>query len=288
MVRIGTLPMRLLALQYGADIVYSPEIIDRRLINSSRIVNEELGTVDFIDDKQNLNIRIHPDEKSRLIVQIGSANPEYAVQAARKVEKDVAGIDLNCGCPKKFSVVGGMGSALLENPDLLKKILTALVESCTVPVTCKIRLLEAKDGKTSVERTTELLKMIESTKVSAVAIHCRFIPQRPREPAHWDILKQLAGSVNIPVIANGDFWILDDIKRFQEADLQDVKNCSSQYDSAKRNSNHISQVEDHALKRLRTESSNGHIVNNQFKTSKEDVTDISSFMFARGKSILKV
>jgi tRNA-dihydrouridine synthase 2 len=39
MVRIGTLPMRLLSLQYGADLVWSPEIIDRRLIASQRVIN---------------------------------------------------------------------------------------------------------------------------------------------------------------------------------------------------------------------------------------------------------
>jgi tRNA-dihydrouridine synthase 2 len=39
MVRLGTLPLRLLALKYGADFVYSPEIIDKRLIDSERILN---------------------------------------------------------------------------------------------------------------------------------------------------------------------------------------------------------------------------------------------------------
>jgi tRNA-dihydrouridine synthase 2 len=39
MVRVGTLPMRLLSLKYGADLVWSPEIIDRRLIKSERIIN---------------------------------------------------------------------------------------------------------------------------------------------------------------------------------------------------------------------------------------------------------
>jgi tRNA-dihydrouridine synthase 2 len=68
MVRIGTLPMRLLALEYGADLVYSPEIIDKRLVNSTRIINKDLGTIDFIDDKNTLNLRVHPDESSRLIV----------------------------------------------------------------------------------------------------------------------------------------------------------------------------------------------------------------------------
>lgn len=39
MVRIGTLPMRLLALDYGADIVYTEELIDWKLLRSTRRVN---------------------------------------------------------------------------------------------------------------------------------------------------------------------------------------------------------------------------------------------------------
>lgn len=39
MVRVGTLPMRLLALRYGADIVYSEEIIDFKLLKCYRQIN---------------------------------------------------------------------------------------------------------------------------------------------------------------------------------------------------------------------------------------------------------
>jgi tRNA-dihydrouridine synthase 2 len=42
MVRCGTLAYRLLALEYGADIVYSEEIIDYKMINTKRIVNGKL------------------------------------------------------------------------------------------------------------------------------------------------------------------------------------------------------------------------------------------------------
>lgn len=41
MVRVGTLPMRLLALDYGADIVYSEELIDWKLLRSVRRENGE-------------------------------------------------------------------------------------------------------------------------------------------------------------------------------------------------------------------------------------------------------
>lgn len=39
MVRIGTLPMRLLALRYGADIVYTEELIDWKFLRSKRRIN---------------------------------------------------------------------------------------------------------------------------------------------------------------------------------------------------------------------------------------------------------
>lgn len=39
MVRIGTLPMRLLALDYGADVVYTEELIDWKLLRSFRREN---------------------------------------------------------------------------------------------------------------------------------------------------------------------------------------------------------------------------------------------------------
>jgi len=84
-------------------------------------------------------------------------------------KEDVSGIDVNCGCPKKFSIQGGMGAALLTNPDKLKAILTNLVENCGLPVTCKIRMLETK------EETIKLCKMVETTGIKALAIHCRYV-----------------------------------------------------------------------------------------------------------------
>lgn len=44
MVRIGTLPMRLLSLDYGADIVYSEELIDWKLLRCERRANGRPST----------------------------------------------------------------------------------------------------------------------------------------------------------------------------------------------------------------------------------------------------
>ena len=39
-------------------------------------------------------------------------------------ESDVAAIDVNMGCPKEYSTKGGMGAALLSQPDKVKEVRT--------------------------------------------------------------------------------------------------------------------------------------------------------------------
>ena len=48
MVRAGTLPTRLNALRHGADIVYSEELIDYKLLQCTRVENPVLETIDYI------------------------------------------------------------------------------------------------------------------------------------------------------------------------------------------------------------------------------------------------
>lgn len=71
----------------------------------------------------------HPLEKSRLIFQLGSASPELAVEAAKIIAGDVAGVGLNCGCPKPFSLSGGMGAALLREPQKINSVRRLLLFS---------------------------------------------------------------------------------------------------------------------------------------------------------------
>ncbi|KAJ9079872.1 tRNA-dihydrouridine synthase 2 [Entomophthora muscae] len=84
MVRVGTLPMRLTCLDYGADLVYSPEIVDKRIIGSERIWNERTQTFDYMK-KETLNFRTSPLEKSKLVFQLGTADPDLALEAALTV-----------------------------------------------------------------------------------------------------------------------------------------------------------------------------------------------------------
>jgi len=215
MVRVCTLPMRLLALDYGADLVYCEEIIDHKMLKCRRIVNHTLGTIDYIDDTEDVVVfRTCSKEKDHIVFQIGTCNPQRALKVAKLVENDVAAIDINMGCPKEFSIKGGMGAALLSQPEKIKAILTTLVEGISKPVTCKIRILPR------LEDSIVLCKLIEGTGVSALAIHGRMKDERPCHPNHDDIIKAITKEISIPVIANGgsrEMTAYKDLIAFKEA-----------------------------------------------------------------------
>lgn len=200
MVKIGTTPARLVALDYGADIVYTEEIIDWRLLRSSRIENPVLNTIDYIDRSDDtLVLRISPIERGHLVIQIGTSDAERAIRVAKMVCKDVDGLDVNMGCPKSFSMKGGMGAALLSQPEKIKDILSGLVNAVgkDIPITCKIRRLS------SIEKTLELVKVIQETGVSALAVHGRTKDQRPNHDNNLEYIQAVAKYATIPVIANG-------------------------------------------------------------------------------------
>lgn len=114
-------------------------------------------------------------------------------------EKDVAGIDINMGCPKEFSIKGGMGVALLAQPDKACHILKTLVTNVTIPVSCKIRILD------TAEATLRLVEKLVSTGIKAIAIHGRTRDERPQHAVHTDIIKYVAERILIPVIAKYEF-----------------------------------------------------------------------------------
>ncbi|KAJ0181816.1 hypothetical protein K1T71_002538 [Dendrolimus kikuchii] len=198
MVRIGTLPMRLLALRYGADIVYTEELIDWKFLRSKRRYNDILDTVDYVDQTDGTIIfRTCTEEKEKVVLQLGTCDAERAVKVAKLVENDVAAIDINMGCPKEFSIKGGMGVALMAQPDKAYNILKTLVDNLSIPVTCKIRILDTPD-----ETLTVVQKLITSG-IKAIGIHGRTRNERPQHPVHTDIIQYVSDRVSIPVIANG-------------------------------------------------------------------------------------
>ena len=123
MVRINTTPFRILALRNGADYVFTEEIVAKKLRVCEKVMNKELDSHDYISLKDgSLVLRVHSEEKGKVILQIGASNGEDALAATQVVKEDIVGVDVNMGCPKHFSTHGNMGSALLLLPEIAKEV----------------------------------------------------------------------------------------------------------------------------------------------------------------------
>eukprot|EP00568_Trieres_chinensis_P017875 CAMPEP_0183324024 /NCGR_PEP_ID=MMETSP0160_2-20130417/75928_1 /TAXON_ID=2839 ORGANISM="Odontella Sinensis, Strain Grunow 1884" /NCGR_SAMPLE_ID=MMETSP0160_2 /ASSEMBLY_ACC=CAM_ASM_000250 /LENGTH=503 /DNA_ID=CAMNT_0025491517 /DNA_START=26 /DNA_END=1537 /DNA_ORIENTATION=- len=236
MVRASTAPLRSLALSYGADLTYTEEIIDRSITSCDRVVNDELGTVDYVKNVSSFSrkvkdrmrkrgevpvvLRIVPEaERGRLIYQMGTGESNLALPAALHVQADVDGVDINMGCPKKFSVSGGMGSALLSDPKRACDIIKTLRRNLEVPVSAKIRLL--KDDAS----TVDFVRSLVQAGANAIAIHAREVGDAPTTPAKWDrlenVVKVLKGTESVPIILNGDLYTRDDMIRMRRKTTAD-------------------------------------------------------------------
>ncbi|KAF8633547.1 hypothetical protein AX15_001349 [Amanita polypyramis BW_CC] len=179
-------------------------MVDKAILHTTREVDPVTGVISYNGVSRAI-FTTHPVEKPYLIYQVGSADPELAVQAAKVVMQDVSGIDLNCGCPKPFSTHAGMGAALLTNPDLLCSILTALREAMPpeITVSAKIRVLPSQ------EETLKLVERIVNTGVNALTVHCRTRNMRDREAALIGRFKEIVDFVKgmdkgVAVVENGD------------------------------------------------------------------------------------
>ena len=230
MVRAGNLPTRLLALKNKADLVWSPEIIDKKIITCERVINAESNTIDYLapypenrPPKDGVNrecvFRTHlgGEEKGKLIFQIGTSDPDLAVKAALKVIEDVDGIDVNSGCPKPFSVHSGCGAALLRTPDKLEAILKNLVEKVgkpfSKPISVKIRILENE------ETTLTLVSRILKTGIQNLTVHCRTPSMRNRQSPIREYLPKiynLCKENNVSLIVNGGLSNKKDFIKIRE------------------------------------------------------------------------
>lgn len=83
----GTLPFRALALRYGADTVFTEEVVDRRVLNAVRTENSVLGTVDYVEVRGKKSTAIPFQtcalERDRVVYQIGTGDAVNALRAAQ-------------------------------------------------------------------------------------------------------------------------------------------------------------------------------------------------------------
>lgn len=141
-------------------------------------------------------------EDTPLAVQLFGSVPEEMVAATQYLESvGVASVDINMGCPvRKVCQVGG-GSAMMTELDRTAALVSRMVNSVRIPITCKMRLGWDDDNLTA----PDLARALEDAGAKAIMVHGRTRQQGFEGSVNLAGIRRVVEAVRtIPVIGNGD------------------------------------------------------------------------------------
>jgi tRNA-dihydrouridine synthase C len=143
---------------------------------------------------------------------LGSDPVCLADNAARLATLNPPGIDLNFGCPAKTVNNSRGGAVLLDEPELVGRIVAAVRRAVPphVPVSAKMRL-----GYQDDLRAEDCALAIAEAGANELVIHARTKAHGYRPPAYWERIAQVRGVLpaSLRVVANGEIWSVADALR---------------------------------------------------------------------------
>ncbi len=143
----------------------------------------------------------HAGEMEPKAVQIAGADPAMLADCAQfNVERGAQIIDINMGCPVKKVCNSWCGSALLQDEELVARILEAVVGAVDVPVTLKFRTGWDRQNKNALN----IARIAEDSGIAMLTLHGRTRADGYSGSAEYDTIAAVKAAVTIPVVANGD------------------------------------------------------------------------------------
>ncbi|KAF7961073.1 hypothetical protein EAE96_000740 [Botrytis aclada] len=209
----GNLPFRRLCVELGAQLTYSEMAMSIPLLQGQKSEwalmkahKSEIAPPRVNPDRSSIVQKYDNSKDLKFGTQISASKPFMAIKAAEVLSRFVPHlrvIDLNCGCPIELVYRQGAGSALLDAPSKLEKMIRGMnAVSGEVPITAKIRM-GTMTGKPNAFKTIERLAFggVESRErlgapgCAAITLHGRSRQQRYTKSADWSYIAECAALV---------------------------------------------------------------------------------------------
>ncbi|MBD2692180.1 tRNA dihydrouridine synthase [Anabaena catenula] len=131
---------------------------------------------------------------------IGESIPDLVRTAKELCKYNIAGVDLNMGCPAPRIYRKNVGGGLLREPEKVDQILGELRSAVNdKPLTVKMRV-----GFENTDNFYEILDIINRHNIDLLSLHGRTVKDMYHGAVKYDLIAEAVRRVNCPVLANGN------------------------------------------------------------------------------------
>ena len=170
----------------------------------------------YYNDKKSMELLDLSRDIKPVGFQIFGSDPDNMAFAAEKLNGlGNRLLDVNMGCPVPKVVKNGDGSALLEKPEVIYRIILAMKNATDKPITVKTRVgIHIERGNYS--QLMEAADAMERGGASLITIHGRTREEYYSGKADLNAIKEVKKRVSIPIAGNGDINSYEDARKMME------------------------------------------------------------------------
>jgi nifR3 family TIM-barrel protein len=182
--------LRLICKEMGAGLV----VTDLKSVNA--ISSQGMKLIEFSERERPIAVQLFGSDLEALKKAVKIVSPHFDI------------IDYNLGCPALKVMKQKAGAVLLDEPEMVRKILKVLMKFSSKPISIKIRA-----GVNKPDRFLEIGRIAEEEGAAMITFHPRTLKQGYSGKADWSLIGKLKKAVGIPIVGNGDICCPEDAER---------------------------------------------------------------------------